>query len=142
MDATYFIARRAFGEIAKRFPALQMIEEPDAPVEISIHLPVQPGLKYTVWLALQNDDELHFSVEHFWLEWFPCTDPLRVERYVRAVTGFISGDFRILEFSCFGHCFKAKLQAPNGDGWETIGTWGNLGLRIPFLITRREVRNA
>ena len=63
------VARQAIAEIAARFPSLQMIEEPEAPVELSILIPVQPGLNHKVWLALQNNDGLHLSVGHFWLEW-------------------------------------------------------------------------
>jgi predicted N-acyltransferase len=54
--------------IASRFPNLRMAEDQGKPVEISITLPVQPGLKQKVWLCLQNKDELHFQVGHFWLE--------------------------------------------------------------------------
>ena len=55
------IARGVFAEIAKRFPSLKMIENHDDPVEISITMPVQPGLSHEVWLCLQNRDELGFS---------------------------------------------------------------------------------
>lgn len=48
------IARKAIAKIAIRFPSLTMIEEPTVPVELSIRLPVQPGLNYEVWLALQT----------------------------------------------------------------------------------------
>jgi hypothetical protein len=58
---TEAIARNVFAEIAKRFPSLQMVEAHDDPVEISITMPVQPGLSHKVWLCLQNRDELGFS---------------------------------------------------------------------------------
>lgn len=76
---TEAIARAAFGQIQLRFPALRMVEEQNPHVEISITLPIQPGLEQQVWLCLQNNDELHFSVGHFWCEWFPCTMPEKVE---------------------------------------------------------------
>ena len=135
------IAEAAFAEIAARFPGLQVIRETDAPVEISLTLPVQPGLAHKVWLCLQNDDELHFSVEHFWLEWFPCTDPSRVRDYVDAVCGYLSGQYRILEHYRGKKCVMAALQAPDGAGWKTIGTWGTPWWPIPWKKTFKEVRN-
>src|SRR5258708_39119242 len=95
---TEAIARYVFAEIAKRFPSLQMIENHEDPVEISITMPVQPGLSHNIWLCLQNYDELGFKVgRHFYIEFFPCTKPDRVEKYLDAVTGFLSGKYRILE---------------------------------------------
>ena len=95
-----------------------MVEEPNAPVELSIRLLVQPGLRHEVWLALQNKDELHFSVGHFWLEWFPCTQPSRASEYVAAVIGFLSGHYRVLEHYRGKRCEKAELQAPRNAGWK------------------------
>jgi hypothetical protein len=51
---TKAIARGIFAEIANRFPSFNMVENPDDPVEISITMPVQPGLFHEVWLCLQN----------------------------------------------------------------------------------------
>src|ERR1700731_1400213 len=91
------IARGVFAEIAKRFPSLKMVENHGEPLEISITMPVQPGLSHEVWLCLQNRDELGFSASHFYIEVFPCTNSGRVEKYLDAVTGFLSGTYRILE---------------------------------------------
>jgi hypothetical protein len=136
------IARTAFGRIQQRFPTLQMIEEENPHVEISITLPVQPGLKQSVWLCLQNHDELHFAVGCFWCEWFPCTIPEKVERYVAAVCGYLSGQYRIIEGRRFGRCIRAKLQRPSGESWETIASWGRLHLPIPWTMRWNELRNA
>lgn len=136
------IARKAIGDIAARFPSLRMIEEPDAPVELSIRLPVQPGLNHEVWLALQNNDELHFSVGHFWLEWFPCTKPSRVDEFISSVIGFLSGQFRVLEHYRGKRCVKAELQAPSNGGWQTIGTWSNLLSFLPLRCSLRVMDNA
>lgn len=136
------VAREAIAVIAGCFPSLRMIEEPEAPVALSIRLPVQPGLNHEVWLALQNNDELHFSVGHFWLAWFPCSNALRVNEYVAAVTGFLSGEYRVLEHYLGKHCFKAELQAPGTNGWQTVG-WRRtvLGL-LPLRGAIREICNA
>jgi hypothetical protein len=136
------VAREAIAVIAGRFPSLRMIEEPEAPVELRIRLPVQPGLNHQVWLALQNNDELHFSVGHFWLEWFPCSKPSRVCDYIAAVTGFLSGEYRVLEHYLCKRCIKAELQAPSNSGWQTIGTWRTLLGLLPLRVSLREVINA
>jgi hypothetical protein len=135
------IARAVFGEIAKRFPTLKMVENHGEPVNISITLPVQPGLSDEVWLCLQNIDELHFSVGHFWLEWFPCTNRDRVYGYLDAVTGFLSGEYRVLEHYRKGRCYKAQLQKPEGGGWRTIGTWFKGWIPWSLKKTTREIRN-
>jgi hypothetical protein len=74
-----------------------MVENHDGPVEISITMPVQPGLSHEVRLYLQNRDELGFSASHFHTDWFPCTKLDRVFKYLDAGTGFLSGRSRILE---------------------------------------------
>lgn len=125
-EQTETIARQAFAEIAARSPHLMIIENPDDPVQVSLGLPVQPGLKHSVWLGLQNEDELHFSVGHFRLEWFPCTDPGHIEQFVESVCGFLSGRYRIIEYSRGRSCFKAELQRPSRNGWETVGAWSRL----------------
>jgi hypothetical protein len=123
------LAESAFRRIAERFPALKMDRNEAEAIELNIDIPVQPGLKYAVNLNLQNEDELHFSVENLWLEWFPCTDPSRVNEYVEAVSGFLEGRYRIVELFRGTRCIKAELQAPlDCDGWETIGSSVHLGL--------------
>lgn len=136
------IARAAFAEIGARFPHLQLTEEPDAPVEISLSIPVQDGLKHAVWLGFQNMDELHFSVGHFWCEWFPCTDQDKTRTFIDAVCGFLSGRYRSLEHYRGGKCFMAELQCPTGNGWETIATWSRLRLPSFSKVTHKEVINA
>ena len=142
LSQTEEIAKAAFGEIAVRFPHLQIVEESDAPVELSLHLPIQDGLKHAVWLSLQNSDELHLSIGHFWCEWFPCTDPAKVETFVDAVSGFLSGNYRSLEHYRGATCFKAQLQRQTANGWETIATWSRLRLPSFRKVVYRAVVNA
>ena len=141
-STTLQVAERAFAEIAAQFPSLRMEREDEVPVELSVILPVQVGLKHEVRLNLQNTDELHFAVGHFWLEWFPCTEPQRVQSYVAAVCGFLSGAYRILEHYRGRMCVRAELQAPTGSSWRTVGTWSNLMTWLPYRRSTREVRNA
>ena len=140
-EATEAIARAAFDEIFARWPQLRWTENLDDPVEISITVPEQVGLKHQLWLALQNEDELHLQVGNFWLEWFPCTDPDRTRAYINAVSGFIAGSHRVLEHFRGDDCFKAQLQMPDGSGWLTIGTWSKLGLPSFRSTTQRVVAN-
>jgi len=118
-----------------------MVEKHDDPVEISITLPVQPGLSHKVWLCLQNQDELGLGIGSFYCEWFPCTRPDRVERYLAAVIGFLSGEYRILERYKGTRCYKAKLQKPDGDSWRTVATWATVWISLSLKTTVKEVRN-
>jgi hypothetical protein len=138
---TEAIARGAFAQIAKRFPSLKMVENHSEPVEISITMPVQPGLSHEVWLCLQNRDELGVRAGRFYCEWFPCTKSDRVEKYLDAVTGFLSGKYRILEHYRRKYCYKAKLQKPEGDGWRSIATWRTIWVSFSFKKTVKELRN-
>jgi hypothetical protein len=143
MDArdTEAIATGVFAEIAKRFPSLRMVENQGEPVEISITMPVQPGLLHKVWLCLQNVDELGFGVGRFYCDWFPCTKADRVERYLGAVCGFLSGKYRIVEYYRGTKCYKAKLQKPEGDRWRTIANWATIWVPLSFKKTVKELQN-
>lgn len=136
------IARDVFAEIAKRFPSLKMVENRGEPVEISITMPVQAGLSHKIWLCPQNQDELGFRVGRFYCEWFPCTKPEKAEKYLDAVTGFLSGEYRILEHYRGKTCYKANLQKSAGDGWQTIATWATIWIPLSFKKTVKELRNS
>ncbi|MGA9038984.1 MAG: hypothetical protein WB421_00475 [Terriglobales bacterium] len=138
---TEAIARGVFAEIAKRFPSLKMVENQDDPVEISITMPVQPGLAHEIWLCLQNQDELGFRVGRFYCEWFPCTKPEKAEKYLNAVAGFLSGEYRILEHYRGAKCYRAQLQKPEGDRWRTIANWATIWVPLSFRKTVKELRN-
>ena len=138
---TEAIARDVFAEIATRFSSLKMIENHGEPVEISITMPVQPGLAHEVWLCLQNQDELGFGVGSFYCDWFPCTKPEKAEKYLNAVTGFLSGKYRILEHYRGKTCYRAKLQKPEGDSWHTIANWATIWIPLSFKKTVKELRN-
>lgn len=131
-EDTLEIAKRAFSDIQKRFPQLQSTVHEGGPVDLSVTLPVQSGLRYAVNLNLQNRDELHFSVSHFWLEWFPCTKAARVDDYIAAVSGFLSGEYRIVEHYLGNKCVKAELQSPKDADWKTVGVSSNLWRLLPW----------
>jgi hypothetical protein len=133
-DNALEIAKRTFSDIQGRFPHLHSSVQEGGPVELSVTLPIQPGLKYQVNLNLQSD-ELHLSVSNFDLEWFPCTKPDRVDDFIASVSGFLSGDYRIVEHYRSSKCLKAELQAPKDNGWKTIGVWATPGILLPWLKT-------
>ena len=119
---------------------MHMTESSGLPVEISVDIPVQAGLKHSINLNLQNRDELHFTVGEFWLEWFPCTKPETVDSYVEAVTGFISGRYRVLEHFRGTHCVRAQLQEPVDGRWKTIGNYRRIR-PFPWHMDERVLRN-
>lgn len=59
------VARKVFLEIFSSAPSLKFLED-NTQVEMGYFFDVQPNLRYPVYLSLQCD-ELHFSVERFWL---------------------------------------------------------------------------
>jgi hypothetical protein len=128
----YEIAFSTFERIRAAFPALVMnLDLHPKHVDLAMDIPVQPGLSFRVDLNLQNLDELHLCASALWVEWFPCTDPKKVDNYFEAVAGLLSGQFRILEYWRGKRPVKAKLQCPRNEGWKTIATWSLL-LSIPW----------
>ena len=132
------IARECFAQVTLRFSLLH-VETEKAGLELTF--PVQPGLKHEVRLSFQNSDELHLSIGHFWLEWFPCTDRARSEQYIAAVCGFLSGAYRIVEYHRGNNCIRAQLQRPSGAKWEAVGTWSKLHWPSLFRPQLRVVAN-
>ena len=136
------IAKSAIAKIREALPQIEVVLDASAPVEMSVDFPIQTGLKHRINLNLQNVDELHFSVGSFWLEWFPCSDPAKVEAFVDAVVGFVAGRLRVLEHYRGAQCIKAELQEPIQDGWHTIGVWSKLHVPFPWHLEQRVVSNA
>jgi hypothetical protein len=141
-DDNLRIARDAFREIQSRFPGLQLIEDPSLPMELNATIPVQAGVVYPINVTLQNRDELHFSVGHFWLEWFPCSNEERASAFIDAVSGFLAGRHRILEHYRGRRCVMAELQKEEpGEQWATFGTCSRLSLPLPWRKRYRVLIN-
>ena len=127
--------------IRSTFPHLEMRLECNHPdVDLKLDIPRQHGMKFDVNVNLQ-DDELHLSAGHFWLEWFPCSDAAVVEAFRKAVHGLLSGELRILEYYRGKRAIKAELQRPYRGGWETMGTWSRPSLPFPWRVITKELRN-
>jgi hypothetical protein len=84
---TLEIAKGAFERVREAFPSLEVVEDTATQVDVSLDIPVQPGMKHHVHLNLQNIDELHFNVGSFWLAWFPCTDSAPAAFAFSSITG-------------------------------------------------------
>lgn len=128
----YEIALATFERIRAAFPALAMnVELHPKHVDLAMDIPVQPGLSFDVFLNLQNLDELCLEASTLWVEWFPCTNPKKVDKYFEAVSGLLSGRFRILEHWRGRRAVKAELQHPIGRGWKLI-TSSSFLISIPW----------
>ena len=133
--------QQALGVIRARFPWLIVRELSEHPqVDALVELPVQAGLSLPIQLNLQND-ELHLVASSLWVEWFPCTKAERVEGYVQAVTGLLSGELEIQETFILGRPVSAVLRR-RGEPSECLARWSNLFALLPFPRTRRVVCNA
>ena len=107
-------------------------------MDLAMNIPPQPGLLFDVSLNLQNLDELHLTASALWVEWFPCTKPDRVEQYFEAVSGLLSGRFRILEHWRGKRPVKAELQTPIGTAWKTVTGSSDL-LSVPWPRKRFKI---
>jgi len=136
------IALAIFGKIQTAFPKLAMdLHLHPEHVDLELLIPTQSGLTVPVKLNLQGD-ELHMNAASFWLEWFPCHNEVVQARYFRAVTGFLSGELRILEYRRGNRVVKAVLQEPDGNEWKTIGRYLQFHWPFPWKKTVQEIRNA
>ena len=133
MPTTEFdIALSIFEKIRAAFPALTMnLDLHPKNVDLEMDIPAQAELLFRVHLNLQGD-ELHLSASRFWVEWFPCTKPGKVDKYFEAVSGLLSGEFRILEHWRGRRPVKAQLQRPIRGGWESVATWSDVSAIVPW----------
>jgi hypothetical protein len=101
-------------------------------VELAMRIPSQSGLCFEVNLNLQNRDELHLSASRLWVEWFPCTNQTKADSYFEAVSGLLSGEFRILEHWRGRRIVLAQLQRPYQGKWKTIAYTSNPTVLFPW----------
>ena len=117
------IASAIFERLRASFPSLAMtFDDNPEDMDLTFDIPEQDGLLFDVHLNLQNVDELHLCAGALWFSWFPCTDPERAEAFFDAVSGLLSGHWRVLEHWRGTSLAKAQLQRPENDSWKTIAT--------------------
>jgi hypothetical protein len=127
-----------------RFPWLHIdVQHHHRFVHAIAEIPAQHGLDLRMSASLQNLDELHLTVgDNFWFEWFPCSDDRVFEEYIDAVTGIISGDYRVVERRMFGKVDSAVLEKPSGRrGWHPVARWSRLSSLIPAPRTATVLQN-
>lgn len=123
-----------FDRIREAFPTITMnLDHESEGFELFLDIPAQEGLRFAISLNLQNEDELHLNAGALWVSWFPCDDESVAQKYYLAVTGLLSGRYRIVEYMRGKKCIKAKLQEPVSDGWHTLATSSGLEMTFPFL---------
>jgi hypothetical protein len=133
VEQAHEIGLSVFERIRGSFPTLTMnLDLHPKHVDLAMDIPAQPGLAFRVHLNLQNMDELHLSASALWVEWFPCTKPPKAEKYFEAVSGLLSGEFRILEHWRGKRSVKAQLQRPNRGGWKDVATSLNMSAVVPW----------
>lgn len=122
-----------FRNMAEEF-SLRIEKREGDPVELSMDLPSQEGLKYDIWLCLQNDDEIWFCVgDLFTCSMFPYSEVKK--KFSNYLRGALSGAYRIVTYTWTRSTRPSisELQRPTTDGWETIYTYSNtLGLAYLF----------
>ncbi len=122
-----------FERIRASFPALNMkLDLHPNHVQLVIDIPAQPGLLFDVNLNLQNRDELHLQASTLWVSWFPCTKQKKVDEYLEAVSGLLSGRFRILVHRRGKRRVRAQLQRPVADGWRTVASCVEISALVPW----------
>ncbi len=119
---------RAFA--ARHGLSIEKVE--NAPVELMMTVPKQPGLGFEMTLACQNGDELNIGVEPFWSTFFPFEQVRGTVE--RALDGLVSGDCTILLISQRGRPVRGLLQMRDGPSWRTIATH-IVAFKIPFVTT-------
>jgi hypothetical protein len=128
------IALSAFENIRERFPALSMSVDLHPSYElVAMDIPAQPGLSFKVRLSLRNSNELYLVAAdgYEWI-WLPCSSPDQTERFMEAVCGLLSGEFRIVEHRRGRHPVKAQLQRPDGNGWKNVASFRDLLAIVPW----------
>jgi hypothetical protein len=115
--------------LVAQFPAIRgEYTDPSPAVDRAFEMRKQQGLVTDVLLNLQNEDELHLCIgPHFWCEWFPCKRAEVVEEYFDAVSGFIAGRHRVVDFYRGDGCSKSLLQRADNGAWKTLASSSHLG---------------
>jgi|TARA_R110002072_G_scaffold288375_1_gene454548 hypothetical protein len=121
-----------FRKIANNFK-LEVLKQEDDSIELSMILPIQPGLKSEIWVCLQNIDELWFVVENITCSMFPFKEVK--DDFEEVLSGLLSGKYRLVIWTN-EKCdlpFRGKIQCPTDDGWKDIHSYESLLSRPLFF---------
>ncbi|MGH6992920.1 MAG: hypothetical protein ACRED8_03595 [Caulobacteraceae bacterium] len=119
-------AREVFTEIAEKH-ALTLEWDDSPQVELAAHLRKQPGLDFSLWLNLQNDDEIGFQSDWFYADWFPAGDPKVEADFIAALDGVLAGAVRLIcKFrKNRDHPYSVEFEALGDAGWTNIYGYRN-----------------
>ncbi|MCA3438491.1 MAG: hypothetical protein INF48_14375 [Rhodobacter sp.] len=110
-----------FQRLADEF-GLSFQLDPVAPVEVSLTFPRQPGLQRDIWVCLQNDDELWFTVDRFTYCAFPY--PEVWPTYETLLKGIIRGTCMVQH-----HGRTSYLMSLEGTEWKRVAVDWTLSRR-------------
>lgn len=133
-------ARELFIRAAEKH-GLALEWDKDAPVELAANIRKQPGLDWSLWLNLQNNDEIGIQHEFFWVEWFPADNPDREAEFARALDGLLSGAVRLVcRFGSRGNRpYAVTLEEETETGWQQVSGYApgfHLGAAKGVMILR------
>ena len=130
--------------IRSKFPELHIeIQDEEPHIHAAASIDKQPGVDFYISINLQNRDELHLLAEALWSTWFPIGEERVFEKFIDAVLGLLSGEYRIVEHRIWGSLIKAQLQKPCGHEWQTIYTSRPVPSLafLPLARSRRYIQN-
>lgn len=134
-------ARELFIEIADRHHLILEWDECDQ-VELAAHLHKQPGLDWSLWLNVQNEDEIGIQNAWFNVEWFPAYQTSNETEFVATLDGLISGSVRLVcKFGARGKLpYSVSIEAKTDAGWRNISgyyrAFSHLGRPKGIMILR------
>jgi hypothetical protein len=110
-----------FQRLADEF-GLSFQLDPLAPVELSLTFPRQPGLQRDIWVCLQNDDELWFTVDRFTYCAFPY--PEVWPTYETLLKGIFLGTCMVQH-----NGRTSVLMSLEGSEWTRVAVYWTLSRR-------------
>jgi hypothetical protein len=122
-------AQEVFAQLAERH-RLRLEWDDQKAVSLAASLPRQPGLDWSLWLNLQ-DDEIGVQSPFFYVEWFPSDDPKEEASFVEVVDGLLDGSVRLVcKFGSRGALpYSVSFEKAAGSGWDRV-YWYARGLHL------------
>lgn len=112
---------------------LEIIKKPDDPVELSMEFPKQKDLRTSVWVCLQNLDELWFVIDGFTCSMFPFEKVK--DEFAAQLRATLTGQYRIRKFvrRSDRKVFKSLLQQNISGKWVTVYRYGKIIGMFPTI---------